>query len=337
MPNILVIAPSWVGDCMLMQPMLMRLKQRHPACRIDVFAPPWTEKLLRLFPEIDQVITNPFPHGKLLLGQRYRLGKQLRARHYDQVVVLPNSFKSALLPFFACIPLRTGFVGEMRRGLLNDARVLDKQQLPLMVERFAQLAEAPDSAIPRPLTNPQLHMPAEQREATLRKFDLGTDKPVVAFCPGAEYGPAKRWPAAYFADIANRLMRQGYAVWLFGSGKDQAVADEINTLTEQQCENLCGRTDLGEAVALLSAVNVVISNDSGLMHLAAALNKPMLAIFGSSSPQFTPPLSAHAQVLQHDIACSPCFKRECPLGHFNCMMQLTPDHLWDRLQALLAG
>ncbi|MDD3883479.1 MAG: lipopolysaccharide heptosyltransferase II [Gallionella sp.] len=337
MHNLLVIAPSWVGDCMLMQPMLMRLKQRHPGCRIDVFAPPWTEKLLRLLPEVDQVITNPFPHGKLLLGQRYWLGKQLREGHYDQVIVLPNSFKSALVPFFGRIPLRTGFVGEMRRGLLNDARVLDKQQLPLMVERFAQLAEAPGSAIPRPLANPQIHVPAEQCDAALRKFGLGTEKPVVAFCPGAEYGPAKRWPAAYFADIANRLMRQGYAVWLFGSGKDQAVANEINALAEQQCENLCGRTDLGEAVALLSATRMVISNDSGLMHLAAALDKPMLAIFGSSSPQFTPPLSAHAQVLQHDIACSPCFKRECPLGHFNCMMQLTPDHVWDQLQTLVAG
>jgi heptosyltransferase-2 len=333
--KILVIAPSWVGDCMLMQPMLMRLRQRHPGCRIDVFAPPWTEQLLQLFPEVDEVLPNPFPHGKLQLGQRYRVGKQLRARRYDQVLVLPNSFKSALPPFFAGIPLRTGFVGEMRRGLLNDARVLDKQKLPLMVERFAQLAETRGDSIPRPLTNPQLRVPPAQQEAGLQKFGLSLAQPVAAFCPGAEYGPAKRWPAAYYADIARRLTQRGYAVWLFGSGKDQAVADEINQLSGGLCENLCGRTDLAQAVALLSAAQLVVSNDSGLMHLAAALEKPMLAIFGSSSPQFTPPLSAHAQVLKRDMECSPCFKRECPLGHFNCMMQLTPDQVWAQLQTLM--
>jgi heptosyltransferase-2 len=335
MYKILVIAPSWVGDCMLMQPMLMRLKQRHPDCRIDVFAPSWTEKLLRLLPEVDQVITNPFPHGALQLGQRYRLGTQLRDSRYDQAIVLPNSFKSALVPFFARIPLRTGFVGEMRRGLLNDARVLDKQALPLMVERFAQLAEAPGDVIPRPLANPRLQVPAQQREQILEKFHLDLARPVAAFCPGAEYGPAKRWPAEYYADIARRLTQQGYAVWLFGSGKDAAVAAEINRQSGGQCVDLCGRTNLGEAVALLSAAQLVISNDSGLMHLAAALDKPMLAIFGSSSPQFTPPLSPRAQVLKRDLDCSPCFKRECPLGHFNCMMQLTPDQVWQQLQALM--
>lgn len=337
MYKILVIAPSWVGDCMLMQPMLMRLKQRHPDSRIEVFAPSWTRQLLQLFPEVDDVLLNPFPHGALQLGQRYRLGRQLRASRYDQVIVLPNSFKSALVPFFARIPLRTGFVGEMRRGLLNDARVLDKQALPLMVERFAQLAESPGERIPRPLANPQLRIPEEQRTQVLQKFGLTLAQPVVAFCPGAEYGPAKRWPAAYYADIARRLTQRGYAVWLFGSGKDQAVADEINQLSGGLCKNLCGRTDLAQAVALLSAAQLVVSNDSGLMHLAAALDKPMVAIFGSSSPQFTPPLSAHAQVIKRDMECSPCFKRECPLGHFNCMMQITPDDVWTQLQGMLAS
>jgi len=331
MQKILVIAPSWVGDCMLMQPMLMRLGQRHTGCRIDVFAPPWTEKLLRAMPEVHEVIVNPFPHGALQLMQRYRLGKQLRAARYDQAIVLPNSWKSALVPFFAHIPLRTGFVGESRHILLNDARRLDKQKLPLMVERFAQLAEEPGGEIPRPLGNPQLAIDAAQCEAALHKLNLALDQPVAVFCPGAEYGPAKRWPAAYYADIAQRLRQCGYAVWLIGSAKDKPVADEIDRLADGQCINLCGRTDLGDAIALLSCAQLVVSNDSGLMHLAAALDKPMLALFGSSSPQFTPPLSAQAQVVKLDIECSPCFKRVCPLGHFNCMMQLTPDMVWEEL------
>ncbi|MBY0575348.1 MAG: lipopolysaccharide heptosyltransferase II [Gallionellaceae bacterium] len=336
MNKILIVAPSWVGDCMLMQPMLVRLMQRHPGCRIDVLAPSWTEKLLRQMPEVNEVIANPFPHGALQLAARYRLGKQLRAARYDQAIVLPNSWKSALPPFFADIPLRTGFVGEARYGLLNDARKLDKAALPLMVERFAQLAEDPQGGIPRPLANPKLTIGEAQCNATLHKLDLTLDKPVAVFCPGAEYGPAKRWPAAYFAEIAQRLHRQGYAVWLIGSGKDKPAADQINELAGEQCHNLCGGTDLAEAIALLACARLVISNDSGLMHLAAALNRPLLALFGSSSPQFTPPLSAQAQTVKLDIECSPCFKRECPLGHFNCMKQLTPDLVWEKLQHAIA-
>ncbi|TAN76357.1 MAG: lipopolysaccharide heptosyltransferase II [Gallionella sp.] len=331
MQKILIIGPSWVGDTMLVQPMLVRLKQRHPDCRIDVLAPPWTAALLRAMPEVHETIINPFPHGALQLAARYRLGKQLRAEQYDQAIVLPNSLKSALVPFFARIPLRTGFVGELRYGLLNDARKLDKSALPLMVERFAQLAEQPRGNIPHPLPNPKLEIPQTRRDATLGKFGLTLDKPVAVFCPGAEYGPAKRWPAPYFAEIAQRLQQRGYAVWLIGSGKDKEVADKIVALGNASCRNLCGSTDLADAIALLSCAQLVISNDSGLMHLAAALDKPMLALFGSSSPQFTPPLSAQAQVIKLDIKCSPCFKRECPLGHFNCMMQLTPDMVWENL------
>lgn len=324
MQNILVIAPSWVGDCMLMQPMLLRLQQLHPGVRIDLFAPSWTEKLLRQMPEVNEVISNPFPHGALQLKARRKLGKQLRANSYDQAIVLPNSWKSALVPFFAKIPVRTGFLGESRHFLLNDARKLDKRKLPLMVERFAQLAEAPGVAIPRPLPSPALQVSEAQRNTVLHKFDLTLDKPVVVFCPGAEYGPAKRWPAHYYAELAQNLRAQGYAVWLIGSPKDKEVADKIVAMGNEPCRNLCGVTDLSDAIALISCADLVVSNDSGLMHIAAALDRPMLAIFGSSSPEFTPPLSRQAQVLRLDLPCSPCFKRECPLGHFNCMLKLTP-------------
>ncbi len=335
MQKILVIGPSWVGDCMLMQPMLMRLKQRHPDCLIDVLAPPWTVGLLGAMPEINSAIINPFPHGALNLQARYQLGVKLRDAQYDQAIVLPNSLKSALVPFFAHIPLRTGFVGELRYGLLNDARKLDKTALPLMVERFAYLAEEKNGQIPRPLANPKLPLSEPRRSATLQKLGLELDKPVAVFCPGAEYGPAKRWPVAYFAETAQRLHQLGYAVWLIGSNKDREVAEKIVALGNQTARNLCGSTDLNDAIALLSCAQLVISNDSGLMHLAAALDRPMLALFGSSSPQFTPPLSGAAEVVKLDIKCSPCFKRECPLGHFNCMNHLTPDRVWEKIQQIV--
>lgn len=327
MKKILVVAPSWVGDCVLMQPMLQRLQQRHPGVAIDVFAPPWTEKLLRQMPEVHEVIRNPFGHGAASFSARRKLGMQLRAAQYDQAIVLPNSWKSALVPYFAQIPLRTGFIGEWRFGLLNDARRLNKNKLPLMVERFAALATAHGDALPRPLPSPHLEVATEQVAAALTRFNLNLNQPVAVFCPGAEYGPAKRWPAHYYAELAQHLNSLGYAVWLIGSPKDKDVADKIVALGNPQVTNLCGTTDLAEAIALISCASVVVSNDSGLMHIAAALDRPLLAIFGSSSPQFTPPLSDKAQVLKLDLPCSPCFKRECPLGHFNCMLKLTPQEV----------
>ncbi|BCK88054.1 ADP-heptose--LPS heptosyltransferase 2 [Sideroxyarcus emersonii] len=309
---------------MLMQPMLHRLQQRHHGASIDVLAPPWTEKLLRQMPEVHDVVINPFPHGALDLFARRRFGMQLRQARYDQAIVLPNSWKSALVPYFADIPLRTGFIGEQRYGLLNDARKLDKNKLPLMVERFAQLAETPGEMVAHPLAAPELKVDDIQRAQALAKFGLTLDQPIAVFCPGAEYGPAKRWPPQYYAELAQNLRTRGYAVWLIGSAKDKEVADKIVALGNEPCLNLCGVTDLAEAIALLSCADLVVSNDSGLMHIAAALDRPLLAIFGSSSPQFTPPLSDQAQVLKLDLPCSPCFKRECPLGHFNCMLKLTP-------------
>jgi heptosyltransferase II len=334
MHKILIFGPSWVGDTMLMQPMLVRLRQRHPVCRIDVLAPPWTEALLRAMPEVDDVVINPFPHGALELKKRYQLGKQLREARYDQAIVLPNSLKSALVPFFANIAVRTGFVGEMRYGLINDARKLDRKKLPLMVERFAQLAEYADQDIPRPLPNPRLTVTDAQRNATLRKLGLALNGPVAVFCPGAEYGSAKRWPIPYFAELAQRLRKEGFTVLLIGSPKDKSIAGKIVALGNDACHNLCGSTDLSDAIALLSCAQLVVSNDSGLMHLAAALDRPMLALFGSSSPRFTPPLSPKAEVVKLDLSCSPCFKRECPLGHFNCMVQLTPDLVWQKIEQM---
>ena len=335
--KILVIGPSWVGDSVMAQPLYRRLHERHPGLELHVFAPAWTLPLLSRMPEVAKAHLNPFGHGQLRLKQRWKVARQLHTEQFDQVVVLPNSLKAALIPFLAGIPMRTGFTGELRYGLLNDTRDLDEHALPTMVERFCALAEAPGQPLPRPIPHPRLSSRYEQQQATASKLVIDLARPIVAMCPGAEYGPAKRWPAAHFARLAQDALARGWQAWVFGSGKDQAIADEIVRLAgaPSGLVNLCGRTGLDQAIDLMSLARLAVCNDSGLMHIAAALRVPLVALYGSSSPGFTPPLSDQAEILSLKLDCSPCFKRECPLGHTHCLTQLTPDQVWPAVGRLL--
>lgn len=327
MYKILVVGPSWIGDTVLAQPLFRLLQARYRnAAAIDVLAPAWTLPLLERMPEVRQAILNPFGHGELNLGARRRLGRTLAATGYDQAIVLPNSFKSALVPYFAGIPLRTGFRGELRWGLLNDVRTLDKKALPRMVERYAALAGAPGEATvpPPPLA---LRVDDAARLTTLARLRLDANATAATLCPGAEYGPAKRWPLHHFAELGKQLAARGFTVWIVGSARDGGLGEEIEKLSAGACRNLCGMTTLGEAIDVLASAALVVSNDSGLMHVAAALGKPLVALYGSSSPEFTPPHAANAKIVRLGLECSPCFARECPLGHFNCMIQLTPERV----------
>ena len=330
MARTLVVAPSWIGDAVLSHPLLVRLEARDPQGAIDVLAPPWVLPVYRHMPQVAAAISNPFGHGDLRLAERRRFAKSLGA--YDRAVVLPNTFKSALIPWHAGIPVRTGWHGEMRYGLVNDRRRLDAAALPLIVERYAALAQPAGEPLERPLPDPRLTVDPAAREATLAKHGLDAARPVAAFAPGAEYGPAKRWPARHFAALARRMHERGYQVWLFGSAKDAPVTAQIAAQAGVACRDLAGRTSLDEAIELLSLAARVVSNDSGLMHVAAALDRPMAAIFGSSSPAFTPPLSGKARVLSLRLACSPCFARTCPLGHTNCLELLPPEDVLTALE-----
>jgi len=321
----LIVAPSWVGDAVLSHPLLVRLKEAEPASAIDVLGPAWALPVYRRMREVDGTVALPFGHGDLQLGARRAFARSLPA--YDRAIVLPNSWKSALIPWHANIPLRTGYRGEMRYGLLNDVRTLDEQALPRIVERYAALAQPAAEELRRPVPEPRLATDPARVAATLANLGLAADRPAAAFAPGAEYGPAKRWPARHFAELARTLAARGWQVWLLGSAKDAPVTAEIRSLSGDACVDLAGRTSLDEAIDLLAAAARVVTNDSGLMHVAAALDRPAAAIFGSSSPEFTPPLSAHARVITLRLSCSPCFARVCPLGHTNCLVQLEPSRV----------
>ncbi len=334
MEKILVAGPSWVGDMVMAQSLFMTLKQQKPQCQIDVLAPQWSFSLLDRMPEVEQAIAMPLGHGKLELKTRFELGKRLRSSHYDQAILLPNSWKSALIPFFAHIPLRTGYVGECRWGLLNDARKLNKKLLTMTVQRFVALALPKNTIFPEQFPIPKLAIDKDKQAVVAKQFKINLSDKILALCPGAEYGPAKRWPVAHYAEVARKKIEQGWQVWLFGSEKDVLVAGQINSATQNVCTNFTGKTSMDEAVDLLSLVNTVVTNDSGLMHVAAALDKKIIAIYGSSDPSFTPPLNDKAKIITLNLSCSPCFKRECPLGHTDCLNNITPDWVLDSIDPL---
>ena len=326
--KILVLGPAWVGDMVLAQSLFKTLKTNHHDCIIDVVAPAWTLPLLERMPEVAEAIALPFKHGELAFWKRIAFGRTLKNKGYTQAIVLTNSFKSALLPWAAGIAKRTSFLGEMRYGLINDIRPLDKAQLKMTVQRFVSLGLDAHAELPEKLPIPSLVSNTENAHALVVKLNIPNNTtPVLGLCPGAEYGEAKRWPAEHYAEVANAAIAKGWQVWLFGSDKDIPVTHQINQLTQNQCIDLGGKTKLGDAIDLMALCHTVVSNDSGLMHVAAALNKKLVAIFGSSDPYHTPPMHPEAVIEYLKLDCSPCFERECPLGHLNCLKKIKPSNI----------
>ena len=336
----LIVGPSWVGDMVMAQSLLLDIKQREPKSRIDMLAPQWCAALTDRMPQVDTLIATNLQHGKLGLGERWRLAKSLASKNYSHAIVLPNSLKSALVPAMARIPKRVGFVGEQRWGLLNDVRRLDKKRLPMTVQRFVALGRKGQDADQfevdiSSITSPSLIADTSNRAKALQEFGLSDTAPVLVVCPGAEFGVSKQWPLSYFGELANEYLKQSWQVWLMGSESDNEACEKINALTENQCHNLAGNTSLPQAVDLMSLAKLVVSNDSGLMHIAAALHVPLVAIYGSTDPGHTPPLSDNHAIAQYEIDCSPCFKRDCPLQHHECMTKLLPSRVIELSKQLL--
>ncbi|MEZ8693994.1 lipopolysaccharide heptosyltransferase II [Vibrio splendidus] len=344
--KILIIGPSWVGDMVMSQSLYTTLKQQYPDAIIDVIAPNWCKPILDRMPEINQAIDMPIGHGEFNFLGRRALGKTLRATQYDQAFICPNSAKSALIPWFANIPKRTGWKGEMRFGLLNDLRP-NKKSFQYMVERYVALAHPKESMLDSSslgglenLPRPALTIDKKEQLETARKFNLALDGGIIGLCPGAEFGPAKKWPEAHYAEVATAMSKVNKQVWLFGSQKDLETCNSIKNLVpeglRQNIHVLAGQTSLIEAVDLLGACQTVVANDSGLMHVAAAVGCKVVAVYGSTSPKYTPPLAKKVEIVHTDIACRPCFKRECQFNHLKCLSELSPAQVLSSIQRLEA-
>lgn len=331
--RILVVGPAWVGDMVMAQSLFMTLKAHHPGCRIGVVAPSWSLPILARMAEVDEVVGLETGHGEFGLKARRALARQLRGR-FDRAIVLPRSWKSALIPYLARIPRRIGFTGEQRYGLINDRRPLDKTLLDQTVKRFVALGLPAEEAATGNFPLPLPRLAVDPDNLAERRLALGlSSRPAIGMMPGAEYGPAKQWPLAYFRELAQSLVAEGYEVRVFGGAKDEAAGD-ILCAGQPGVHNLCGRTRLADAVDLLADCRQVVTNDSGLMHVAAAVGVAIQALYGSSSPLYTPPLTENAEIHYLGLYCSPCFKRTCPLGHTNCLKQMPPERV---LTSLLAS
>ncbi|WP_438971458.1 lipopolysaccharide heptosyltransferase II [Methylophaga sp.] len=334
--KILVVGPSWVGDMVMAQSLFRALKADKPNVIIDVLAMDWTRPLLQRMPEVNEAISMPINHGSFGWKQRKNLATQIAQKQYDQAIVLPNSWKSALIPWFAGIPVRTGWRGEMRYGLLNDIRTLDKEALPMMVQRFVSLAYPASQATAAPSYMPPLMQSESPRAAINPTPEAG--QPRLILCPGAEFGPAKQWPPEHYATLAEHFLTEGWQIIILGSKADQKTAEEIteHIATDKQDNlfNLTGKTTLEDAIDLLGTADSVVSNDSGLMHIAAAMQRPLVALYGPTSPSFTPPLADNARILQIEVDCGPCFQRICPEGHHRCMQDLQVNRVKDLIEVI---
>ena len=330
--RILVVGPAWVGDMVMCQSLFATLRGRYPEARIDVLAPDWTRPLLERMPEVDEAIPLPVEHGRLRPVVQWRTARELRRRGYDRAIVTRRSLKSALVPFLAGIPRRTGILGESRHLLINDVRSVDSASHPAAVVRLAVLGMEPGS---RPGMDevpwPRLVADGENGAALERRLDLGGTGPVVGLAPGAAFGPAKRWPQASWEELTRRLVAAGRRVWIFGSKGEADEGGAIAGAGGDGAVSLCGRTSLGDVVDLMARCGHVVSNDSGLMHVAAAAGPRVVALFGSTSPRNTPPLDPRARVVWHELECSPCYARHCPLGHLRCLTGIEVDEVLGHL------
>jgi heptosyltransferase-2 len=328
--NVLVVSQAWIGDIIMSQSLLIQLKKTQKEMNLDVLAPEWAIPLLKRMPEVRNVISLPVRHGELALKKRLAVAKKLKGK-YGHAIVLPRSFKSALVPYFANIEKRTGYLGELRYGLLNDIRPHDKKLAPKTILQFKKLGlERQDALADFIIDKPYLKISDKKVQDSLLKFGLDTKKNVVALMPGAEFGPSKRWPPLKFARLATKLNQMGISIWLFGSINDIEIGKEICKASDAPIVDLCGKTTLDEAIDLISCIDLAITNDTGLMHIAAATGRPLISIYGATSPTLYPPITKNAEIMYNGIECSPCMQRLCRYGHYKCLTEINTDEVFEK-------
>ena len=334
----LIVGPSWVGDAVMAQTLYKLIKESNVNSKIEVLSPNWSIPILERMEEVSRSIISPFNHGELRIKSRFDFGKELREEGYERAIIMTNSLKSSLIPFFAKIPVRTGWLGEMRFGLINDLRSKDKSNYPLMIEQFAKLSINPIKDLNKSLPYPSLRIDSHNLEEQLLNLRIDYGKPSIAICSGAEFGPAKKWPSYYYAEVCNEYLSKNWNVLVFGSPNDEktgnSIQEGINKDLSDCFFNLIGKTSLIDAIDLLSFCEKVVTNDSGLMHVAAAVNTPLVAIYGPSSPQFTPPLTDNRVILRKSEGFDKTREGSKEHGYHESLIAIKPSEVLEGLDRL---
>ncbi len=335
--KILIVGPSWVGDAVMAQTLFKLIKEKNNNTVIDVLAPSWALSVFKRMKEINQIIEMPFGHGEIRLKERRSFGLGLKVNKYDQAIVLPNSLKSSLIPFFADIPIRTGWRGELRYFFLNDIRKLVKKDYPRMIDRFCALGVKKGEELPE-IKSPSLITDKSNLSKIIKLNSIYEDKKILTICPGAEFGPAKRWPSNYFAEVAAYYLKKNWNVLVFGSHNDEIIGNNIEKGINKRLSgglyNLIGKTSLIDAIDLLSHCKKVVTNDTGLMHISAAVNTPLVAVYGPSSPQFTPPLIHNHVVLRKSEGFEKVREGSEEQGYHESLMAIKPSEVLEGLERL---
>ncbi|SHG49775.1 heptosyltransferase-2 [Kaistia soli DSM 19436] len=332
---ILIVGPAWVGDMVMAASLVEAVRRRWPGRAVDMLAPPSSLPIATLIDGVERTLPLALGHGELGLADRWKIGRGLRDRGYGTAIILPRAFKAAIAPFAAGIPERIGYAAEGRSLLLTDARPDRERKTARTIDRFVALAGP--RGLPSVSPRPVLRMPRRPARELETRLGIDLSVPSIAFCPGAEYGPSKRWPAEKFAGLARIAHQDGYRVRLFGGPKDQPITAEIAAKSGVPLDDLAGRTSLVEAASLLSIADVVVSNDTGLMHVAGALDRPLVVLYGSSSEKLTPPTAPNSEALSLELSCRPCFERTCPLGTLACLEGIEPAAVFAAVRRVAAA
>ena len=325
--NILIITPNWLGDQIMAQSLYIALKKRHTSCQIDVVTSEKFKGLYQRMPEINNILIFENKHNKLDLKKRWLFSKKIRKKSYSLAIILPLSLKATLIPFFAGIKKRRAWSNQ-RYGLINESQPLDQKKHThsalKQVEQYLALQKFPFEIKKKFI--PKLKESKDKQETILKKFKINTQQKILICCPGSAYGPSKQWPLHHLKDLCVHYLEKNWEIILLGTEKEKEICQNI----KKNCpkvKNLCMKTKLEDVIDLMSTATWIISNDSGLMHLAAATQQKQIAIFGSSSPLFTPPLNKNAHIIFQNLNCSPCFKRVCPLKHNECLETISSEQV----------
>ena len=321
--KLLIIPQNWLGDIVMSQTLLKRVKSENPNTEIDILVNSTFKSLVKRMPEINKAVILDSGHKELGLLKRLNLARRIKG-NYDQSIVLSRSIKSALIPFFAKIPIRTGELGESRYILINDLKKFTKEDRRKTAFRYVSMFSKKEEVLDEKYY-PSLQSDPENIEILSDKYKLNLDKKIIIFAPGAAFGPSKMWPVEKFKELGEKLNKD-FFILILGSNNEKNIGDKI--VTNKNMINLCGETTITDAVDLMHISEFCVSNDSGLMHLASATNTKSISIYGATSPELTPPLTSNKEIHYRGISCSPCFEKKCKYGHYNCLVEIQADDVF---------